>query len=420
MSPYDAGAATLPIAQPYTLPNGGVLTNRLVKSAMSEALGSMDNRVTPRLVSLYRRWAASGIGLVITGNVMIDRRALGEPGNVALEDERDLALLKQWAAAGKTGGGQIWMQLNHPGKQCPRGLNKETVAPSAIGFGPSMAAAFAVPRELGDAEIVGIIERYARAAAIAQKAGFDGVQLHGAHGYLISQFLSPRHNQRDDRWGGTPEKRRHFVLEVFKAVRKAVGPEFPIGIKLNSADFQRGGFTEEESLATIKALAKAGIAMVEISGGTYEAPAMAGAKVEMKDSTREREAYFLDFAQKVRAKLKVPLLVTGGFRTLAGMNAPLLADQLDFIGLARSLAVEPDLPARLLKGLEARHPVKPIRTGIKLVDQMAIMEVSWYTRQLKRIADGHEPKPDESGLQALLGTVASMGLGTFRTLRARG
>jgi 2,4-dienoyl-CoA reductase-like NADH-dependent reductase (Old Yellow Enzyme family) len=160
--------------------------------------------------------------------------------------------------------------------------------------------------------------------------------------------------------------------------------------------------------------------MVEISGGTYEAPAMAGAKVEMKDSTREREAYFLDFAQKVRAKLKVPLLVTGGFRTLAGMNAPLLADQLDFIGLARSLAVEPDLPARLLKGLEARHPVKPIRTGIKLVDQMAIMEVSWYTRQLKRIADGHEPKPDESGLQALLGTVASMGLGTFRTLRARG
>jgi 2,4-dienoyl-CoA reductase-like NADH-dependent reductase (Old Yellow Enzyme family) len=418
MSPYDtAVAASLPIAQPYTLPNGGVLPNRLVKSAMSEALGSMDNRVTPRLVALYRRWAASGIGLVITGNVMIDRRALGEPGNVALEDERDLALLRLWAAAGKSGGGQIWMQINHPGKQCPRGLNRETVAPSAVPFGPSMSAAFATPRELGDAEIIGIIERYARAAAIARKAGFDGVQLHGAHGYLISQFLSPRHNLRTDRWGGTPAKRRHFVLEVFKAVREAVGPKFPIGIKLNSADFQRGGFTEDESLATIAALAKAGIAMVEISGGTYEAPAMAGA---MKDSTREREAYFLDFANKVRAKVRVPLLVTGGFRSLAGMNAPLLANELDFIGLARSLAVEPDLPARLLKGQEARHPVKPIRTGIKMVDRMAIMEVSWYTRQLKRIADGGEPKPDESGLQAFFGTVASMGLGTFRTLRARG
>jgi len=287
------------LSQPFTLPNGAVVKNRLAKSAMSEALGTTDNHVTDGLATLYRRWADGGIGLLITGNVMIDRRALGEPNNVALEDESDLELLKQWADAGTRNGTQLWMQINHPGKQVPKGLNAESVAPSAIPFGKEIAAFFATPRELTEAEILDIIARFGRTAAIAQKAGFSGVQIHGAHGYLVSQFLSGHHNQRTDQWGGNAENRRRFVLEVFKAIRAQTGPDFPVGIKLNSADFQKGGFTEEESLDVIRALSEAGIDMIEISGGTYEAPAMAGVKeVPVKDSTRRREAYFLEFAEK--------------------------------------------------------------------------------------------------------------------------
>ncbi|HEX5278407.1 MAG TPA: NADH:flavin oxidoreductase/NADH oxidase family protein [Fluviicoccus sp.] len=408
------------LGQPFTLPNGAVVKNRLAKSAMSEALGTTDNHVTEGLANLYRRWADGGIGLLITGNVMIDRRALGEPNNVALEDESDLELLKQWAAAGTRNGTQLWMQINHPGKQVPKGLNVESVAPSAIPFGKEIAAFFATPRELTEAEILDIIARFGRTAAIAQKAGFSGVQIHGAHGYLVSQFLSGHHNQRTDQWGGNAENRRRFVLEVFKAIRAQTGPDFPVGIKLNSADFQKGGFTEEESLDVIRALADAGIDLIEISGGTYEAPAMAGVKeVPVKDSTRRREAYFLEFAEKARQAVKTPLMVTGGFRTAEGMSEAITSGAVDFVGIARSLAIEPDAPNRLLSGQQPRHQVKPIKTGIKPIDKMALMEVAWYARQLRRMANGGEPKPNESGLVSFLIGMTENGWNTFKTRRLR-
>ena len=234
--------------QPFTLPNGSVIKNRLVKSALSETLGTTDNHVTMGLARLYQRWAMGGMGILITGNVMIDQRALGEPNNVVVEDERDLELLTAWAKAGTQNGTQLWMQINHPGKQSPKGLNKQNVSPSAIPFGKELAPFFGQPRELTEAEILDIIQRFGRTAAIAKKAGFSGVQIHGAHGYLVSQFLSGYHNQRSDQWGGNAENRRRFVLAVYAEMRKQVGDKFPIGIKLNSADFQKGGFTEEESL----------------------------------------------------------------------------------------------------------------------------------------------------------------------------
>jgi 2,4-dienoyl-CoA reductase-like NADH-dependent reductase (Old Yellow Enzyme family) len=244
------------------------------------------------------------------------------------------------------------------------------------------------------------------------------VQIHGAHGYLVSQFLSPHHNRRTDAWGGTPEKRRRFALEVYGAIRAAVGPAFPVSIKLNSADFQRGGFTEEESLATIVALAEAGVDLVEISGGTYEAPAMTG-KREKKASTVAREAYFLDFAEKARAAVSVPLMVTGGFRSGPAMRAALESGAMDMVGLARLLAIEPDAPARLLRGEEPQQVVKPITTGIAAVDRMAIMEVAWYSRQLRRLGSGREAKPNESGLVAFLGNTLDGGWKTMTTrLRA--
>lgn len=411
---------TNPLGEPLHLSNGSVLRNRLAKSAMSETLGTYDNRPTRQLAELYRRWAASGIGLLITGNVMIDRRALGEPGNVVIEDETDLPLLQQWARVATDQGTAVWVQLNHPGKQSPKGLNRSNLSPSAIPFREDMAAFFDTPREADDAEIKDIIQRFGNSAAICKKAGFTGVQIHGAHGYLVSQFLSPHHNQRNDAWGGSPEKRRRFVLAVYNEIRRQVGPDFPVGIKLNSADFQRGGFTEEESMATILALCNAGIDLIEISGGTYEAPVMTGVSdTPRKDSTIAREAYFLEFAERVRTSVKVPLMVTGGFRSAAGMNAALRSGALDVIGVARLLAVDPDAAAALLQGRDSPQRVRPIATGIKQVDRMALMEISWYAQQLKRIANGRKPRPNESALWALLKTIAQSGWGTFRTRRLR-
>lgn len=404
------------LAQPLSLPKGSTLKNRIAKSAMSEALGTTDNRPTARLEKLYGAWADGGLGLCITGNVMIDRRAIGEPNNVAVEDETDLEALKRWASAGSRNGTQLWMQINHPGKQAPKGLNRETVSPSAIGFRKDMAAFFAVPRELTAVEIEELIVRYGRTSGIAKKAGFNGVQIHGAHGYLVSQFLSPHHNQRTDQWGGSVENRRRFVLAVLAEIRKQVGTDFPIGIKLNSADFQRGGFTEEESLETIQALVAAGIDMVEISGGTYEAPVMTGV---MKASTQQREAYFLEFADKVRAAVKIPLMVTGGFRSLAGMAAAVTEGSADLVGVARSLAMEPDLPQRLLNGQNPLHQVRPITTGIGMIDRMALMEVAWYSRQLRRIGEGRSPKPNESGLGSFAVGLLENGWHTFKTRRLR-
>ena len=384
------------IAQPYTLPNGLFIKNRLFKSAMSEALGDSDYAPTKRLNRLYRTWAEGGIGVCVTGNVMIDSRYISEPGNVVIEDEKHLDKLSAWAKAATINNTQCWVQLNHPGKQSPRGLNKQNVAPSAIPFKTEMRLYFATPRELKEEEIYEIIDRFGKSAAIVKKAGFTGVQIHGCHGYLVSQFLSPHHNTRTDQWGGSEENRRRFVIEVYKSIRKHVGDDFPISIKLNSADFQKGGFTEEESIHTILALANSGIDLIEVSGGTYEAPVMTG--IRQKESTKKREAYFLDFADKVRKFTRIPLVVTGGFRTLGAMANAIQSDEIDFVGLARSLAIEPDLPNKLLNGNSATYPVKPIKTGISLIDKMGIMEVSWYSGQLKRIGEGHAPQPEEAPL----------------------
>jgi 2,4-dienoyl-CoA reductase-like NADH-dependent reductase (Old Yellow Enzyme family) len=406
------------LQQALTLPNGSRLKNRLAKSAMSEALGTTDNHATEALVRLYGRWAEGGIGLLITGNAMIDRRALGEPNNVAIEDDSDMPLLQRWAAAGQADGTQLWVQLNHPGRQSPKGLNAENVSPSAVPFSPALQAFFAPPRALTEDEIVALIQRFARSAGIVKRAGFSGVQIHAAHGYLISQFLSPLTNQRSDQWGGSAENRRRFVLEVYRAMRAEVGAAFPIGIKLNSADFQHGGFSEDESLAVIQALHDEGIDLVELSGGTYEAPAMSDQK-RHRASTLAREAYFLEFAEKVRAAVPVPLMVTGGFRSLGGMATALSSGAMDLIGLARGLAIEPDLPQRLLAGQEPQYAVRPISTGIKAIDRMALMEVVWYSRQLRRMAKGQAPKPNESGLWSFCANLLHNGVGTWKTRRLR-
>ena len=374
--------------------------NKMIKGAMSEALANHAGQPNHLHLGLYEAWAKGGLGCAITGNVMVDFRAKNEPGVVVIETERDLEPLKQWAAIGKKHGMVQLVQLSHPGRQCPKGLNKETVAPSAVPFSPALAMSFGTPRELREDEILDIIQRFATSAAICEKAGFEGVQLHGAHGYLISQFLSPLTNKRQDQWGGSAENRMRFLLEIYKAVRAATSEQFIISVKLNSADFQRGGISEEDVIATFKAIDAAGIDLIEISGGSYEAPAMAGVKQEKrKASTIAREAYFLEFAEKIREQVQCKLMVTGGFRTVAGMNAALESGACDFIGMARPFAVEPDVTNRLIAGQDVRYAVDKIKTGISMIDKMAIMEVIWYAAQFKDIAEGKQPNPKLSPLK---------------------
>ncbi|MFT5456287.1 MAG: 2,4-dienoyl-CoA reductase-like NADH-dependent reductase (Old Yellow Enzyme family) [Myxococcota bacterium] len=406
------------IADPLTLPCGQVVPNRILKSAMSEILGSPSHAPTAAHATLYRRWAEGGVGLSMTGNVMVDERALGEPGNVVVEDDRDLEALTAWAKAGAVHGTRLWMQINHPGKQCPKFLNAETVAPSAVGFGPALAPAFGVPRALEEAEIEGLIERFGNTAAVAKKAGFSGVQVHGAHGYLVSQFLSPHHNRRTDRWGGSLYGRARFVREVYAEIRRRVGPEFAVGIKINSADFQKGGFTEAESAEVITSLAEAGMDLVEVSGGTYEAPAMAGKR--LAESTRAREGYFLSFVERVRGDVKVPLAVTGGFRTVAGMEAALSGGAADMVGLARTLAVQPDFPKQALAGENPESAVRRLSTGVKAIDKMSMLDVTWYENQLARMGAGKEPLPELGTWRSLAGTLWAQGSQAFKMRRARG
>ncbi len=401
---------------PLTLPCGARIKNRFFKSAMSEQLGDRAHDPSPGLARVFKTWAAGGVGLQVTGNVMVDREALGEPANVALDRRSDLAAFGRWAEAGKSHGASVWMQLNHPGKQSPNFLVKQPVAPSAVPLGGGLERAFNTPRALTATEIGAVVERFAEAAGLAKQAGFMGVQIHGAHGYLVSQFLSPHHNQRSDDWGGTPDKRRRFALEVYRAVRDRVGPEFPVGIKLNSADFQRGGFTEDESMAVVDALADAGIDLIEVSGGTYEAPAMTGSS--HRDSTRRREAYFLEYAEKVRARTRVPLVVTGGFRTGAAMREALHSGATDMIGMARPLAVDPEFPNRLLADAAASISLRRLSTGFKLVDRFGMIDVTWYEAQIERIARGEPTREDLGAWSAVFLMMRRAGVYAFRPRRA--
>lgn len=386
------------IETPLTLPCGATLPNRLAKSALSEQLGTIGSHAPDgRLEKLYRRWARGGAGLLVTGNVMVDRRALGEPANVVVEDDRHRDALAAWAAAAKADGAVAIVQVNHPGRQSPRTLSPRPVAPSAVGL-KGMVGAFATPRALTAEEIQDLVRRYAATARACVEAGFDGVQLHGAHGYLISQFLSPLANQRTDSYGGSAENRRRFLLELVAATRAAIGADKVLSVKLNSADFQRGGFSEDESVLVAKALEEAGIDLLEISGGTYEVGAMMG--VTQRESTRQREAYFLEFAERLRGEVSLPLMVTGGFRTSTAMSAAIDSGAVDVIGLGRPLAVDPDFPRALLAGRSSEVAgMEPRTVGIRKLDAMA--EVVWYTTQLWRMGRGLEPavtKPSVVGV----------------------
>lgn len=390
--------------------------NRLFKSAMSEQLGDKNHAPTTELIQLYRVWAQGGTGILVTGNVMIDSTALGEPKNVVLDHTSDLTKFKAWAEAGTQHNTQLWMQLNHPGKQTPKFLSVEPVAPSAVPLKKALQSGFNTPRALTENEILEIVERFAFAAEKAKEAGFTGVQIHGAHGYLVSQFLSPHHNRREDQWGGCLDNRMRFVRDIYRAIRQRVGDDFPVGIKLNSADFQKGGFSEDDSLNVMKILQADGINVIEISGGNYETPSMMGAKA--KSSTIKREAYFLEYAEKAKAVLSIPLVVTGGFRSATAMESALASGATDFIGIARPLAINPNVSNELLADPHYKIVLKKLSTGVKALDFMTMLNITWYEQQLNRIGHGKLPKPSMSAWTSVIKTFLGMGAAAFKKRRA--
>jgi 2,4-dienoyl-CoA reductase-like NADH-dependent reductase (Old Yellow Enzyme family) len=349
------------VAAPLKLPCGAVLPNRLSKAAMTEGLADIMGCPTEELDRLYGVWSDGGAGMLLSGNIQIDAGHLERPGNVIIDKELDAiarAALMRWAAAATRKGNHFWAQISHAGRQTQKAVNPKPKAPSAVKIGLP-GGQFGMPVPLCDEEILNLIGRFATAARVCKETGFTGVQIHAAHGYLLSQFLSPRSNQRHDRWGGSLENRARALLYSVNSVRTVVGPDFPISVKLNSADFQKGGFDFEDSLQVAKWLQDAGVDLIEISGGSYEQPKMMDMEgmeesvpQNVATSTLKREAYFVDFAKAMRAEVKIPLMVTGGFRSKSAMRQALDSGAVDLIGLGRPLCYFPDGAKRLLGGME--------------------------------------------------------------------
>lgn len=391
------------------LPCGARLKNRFAKAAMTEGLADPANCATDRHQTIYRRWGEGGCGLLITGNVMVDGRYLERAGNVVIDgpqsDER-LRALEAWSGAAADAGAAVWMQLSHAGRQTPKSVAAEPVGPSAIAV-KLPGGQFGPPRALSGDEIEDVITRFAQAASVAKETGFDGVQVHAAHGYLISEFLNPRANTRDDEWGGSLENRARLLMRAVEAVRAQVGSGFPVSVKLNSSDFQKGGFSFEECFKVVEMLDARGVDLIEISGGSYEQPRMMGLEgmepvfeERVRESTRAREAYFIQYAEEVAKVAKAPLMVTGGFRTRAAMDEALASGAADVIGVARPLCVDPDLPNRILTGdiLELPRYERELRLGpgilgpnssidaIKTINGFATM--AFFYQNIFRLADG--------------------------------
>jgi len=400
------------IASSFTLPNGSILKNRIVKSAMSENFGTRHHAPSKGLINAYKVWAKGNPGLLITGNIMIDSMALGEARNVVVEDYKDFELLKKWAKSVEGTGVHLWPQINHPGRQAFAAINRETVGPSAISLNMgNTSKMFKLPTALTEEAIWDIIKRFGNTARIMKEAGFTGCQIHGAHGYLVSQFLSPISNVRTDQFGGSISNRARFVLEVYREIRYQVGSGYPIGIKINSADFQTGGFTELESLEVIRLLENEGIDLIEISGGTYEKPAMI--QGDRKKSTIAREAYFLDYIEKARKLIKTPLLLTGGIRSVSVMEKALKDGNLDFIGLARPFCLYPNLANQVFDGSVKRFETPIPNIGIKFLDKLGGVELPWYELQIQRIGKGKSPKNNLPGTLALWFSLKSLFVKSF-------
>jgi 2,4-dienoyl-CoA reductase-like NADH-dependent reductase (Old Yellow Enzyme family) len=384
----DGSPRTTPdVFAPLKLAAGAVLRNRIAKAAMEEGLAGPGQVPDGRLVALYRRWGAGGAGLLITGNVMVHAEALTGPAGVVLDDLAPLEPFRQWAQAAKSEGAAVWMQISHPGRQVPANLPGVVWGPSAVPVDLGRhSRRFGQPVAMTDEQILETVERFATTARRAEEAGFDGVEVHAAHGYLLSQFLSPLVNRRQDRWGGSLENRARLLLDVVRRIRESVSAGFAVAVKLNSADFQRGGFDEDDAARVIAMLAGLGVDLVEVSGGSYESPAMTGRPADGR--TAAREAYFLELATQLAGTSPLPLMLTGGI-TRRETAETVLRSGVAVVGMGTAFAATPDLPARWKRDRQATAILAPVTWKDKALASAASMAL--VRLQLRRIARGKDP-----------------------------
>lgn len=320
------------------------LPNRLVRSATWEGMAQEDGTPTLETANFTAELAEGGVGLIITGYAFITPLGRGLPHQTGVHIDAMVGPLTRMSDAVHKSGGKVVMQIVHAGGQTKaEWTGGQPVGPSAL-VHPAFQEQV---HELSQAEIVKIIEEFSLAAARVKAAGFDGVQLHGAHGYLINQFLSPATNLRTDEYGGSPEKRARFCLEVYQAVRQAVGPRFPVMIKLNSEDAMAGGLILAEAVKVAASLDSLGIDAIEVSGGVPAAGALSPSRAVTKP---EEEGYFLANAQAIRNAVKCPVICVGGWRSRARIEAAL--DSVEAVSMSRPLIRQPHLPNMWRDGLD--------------------------------------------------------------------
>jgi 2,4-dienoyl-CoA reductase-like NADH-dependent reductase (Old Yellow Enzyme family) len=383
---------------PLVLPNGTAIPNRVAKAAMEENMADADHAPSEALLRLYEAWAQGGAGLILTGNVMVDGRAMTGPNGVVLEDDTHLDRFRRWAQIARAHGAHAWLQINHPGRQMQAALGQTTLAPSAVALElGALSKQFPVPRAMTEQDIAEVQQRFTKSAQLAEQSGFTGVEIHAAHGYLLSQFLSPITNRREDQWGGSIENRARLLVDIVRSVRSVVKPGFAVAVKLNSADFQRGGFSPEDARRVVEMLNPLGVDMVELSGGSYEVPAMQG---EARDGrTLAREAYFLEFARDIAAIAQMPLMVTGGIRRRA-VAEQVVESGIAMVGIATALSIDPHLPREWKNGKDTVPILRPITWKNKVLGSLANMAVVKF--QLGRLSQGRATHPGVSPLKALV------------------
>ena len=380
--------AKIGIGSAFKFKCGKTIKNRIVKGALAEFYAEAEEGgdYLEFHNTLYKRWADGGAGMLLTGHVFVDRDTKGAIQDPVLDEKSSIDTFKKVAECCKSTGCLGVVQLNHPGRQAFFSRGDNTFSPSEVPLTGPMAAGCKPPKALTEAQILDIIAKFVRSADLCKTAGFDGVELHCAHGFLLSSFLSSIANVREDKWGGSTENRSRIIMEIIKQVREKLGPEMIVGIKINSSDFQKGGLTEEECTEVLKALdANPLLDFIELSGGSFESPKMMESAVPMKESTKLREGFFIEFAAKLTAVVtKIPIMITGGLRSLEGMQKALEVG-VSLIGVARPFCYDPDWCNKMLKG-EITSVID------KTLDPA--QNIPFHIAQINRIGKGLEPDMD--------------------------
>ncbi|MEM7119139.1 MAG: NADH:flavin oxidoreductase/NADH oxidase family protein [Chloroflexota bacterium] len=359
------------LRSPVTLPCGAILKNRLIKSPMSDSLADGAGNPTEAQIRLYERWAEGGVALSLIGEVQVDPRYPEKPGNLVLDAQSNEQALRELASRAVVNGAHLWPQLGHAGALAHAPISQPK-GPSALDVEGLQCAALSLD------EIRELPDMYARSAQQAKRIGFSGVQIHAGHGFLFSQFLSPLFNRRDDGYGGSIEARTRIILEVIDAVRRAVGPSFPIGIRINSTDMLEGGLTKTDALEAIRLLDQTSIDLIDMSGGTY----FPGAKASSDGSSGK--PYFVDFARRAKEVTKVPLMATGGFKKRDQAVAAVATGAVDMVGIARGMVLNP----RLAETWLTKEGGDPDFPRFNVTPPGAV--TAWYTMRLTALGEDRE------------------------------